>query len=154
MPACVQNPMRMRLNDGFLPVEAMQAICGAIALACLPFFGCSREEIAVRGRVTADSRPVDRGTITFLRADGIGPAVGSVVQKGEFDLGKQKGLTSGDYRATLEGFQVTGRMINDYQRGPIPETIPLALADNALAVKISAENAQKLELDFHTTVSK
>ncbi|MCC7086616.1 MAG: hypothetical protein IT427_16580 [Pirellulales bacterium] len=111
--------------------------------------GCGGE-LAVRGHVTADGQPVHAGTITFQRTDRSGAAIGGPVQNGEFDLGKGKGLLAGEYGATLEGFQTTRRTINDYQRGPIPETVPLTLVENTLTVQLSQSNARQLTLDFHS----
>lgn len=125
----------------------------ALNFAIVAATGCGGE-VAVRGHVTADGKPVHAGTITFQQTDHSGPAIGGPVKDGEFDLGKQKDLTAGKYEVTLEGFQTTVRTINDYQRGSIPETVPLTLAEKTIPVQISQANAHDLTLDFHTRKPK
>ncbi len=139
-------PPSVRRHRRQLPIVCRYGLGAVLVLAT----GCGRE-VTVRGYVTADGKPVHSGTITFQRVDPSGPAIGGSVKEGEFDLGNQEGLTVGQYGATLEGFQTTGRTINDYQRGPIPETIPLTLAEKTLTVQISKTNAQQLTLDFQST---
>jgi hypothetical protein len=128
--------------------------CCALAIVLLWFTGCRDKQIAVQGHVTAGGKPVESGALTLVRFDGNGKSFGAVVRNGEFDFGDQPGLAAGEYRATLEGFQATGRTINDVQRGPITETVPLAISDNAKQIQISSENAQNVQLEFQTIHSR
>ena len=154
MSACVPKLLQMRASYRWRSGSPRRMNRSTAALAILLVVGCSSEDLAVRGRVSADSTPVDSGTITFQQADRGRPTFGTAVRQGAFDFGKQKGFIAGTYHASVEGFQPTGRMINDYQRGAIPEMAPLVLSQNSIAVSISAENAQGLELDFHKQHSR
>ncbi len=121
-----------------------------LATSLLFAVSCGETVVGVSGIVTADGKQVDSGAITLQRADGSAPAEGATVEDGRFDMALRGGFAAGEYLVTLEGFQKTGRTIDDVQRGPIPETVVLNFAETSKKVEISADNAQDLKIDFHT----
>lgn len=122
----------------------------AVAFGLYLCIGCGESAVAVHGHVTADGKSVSTGAISLAQVDGARKTFGASVHDGEFAFGQQPGLVAGIYQATLDGFQNTGRMINDVQRGPIPETMPLTLVDNSQRVEITSENAGEMQLEFHS----
>ena len=65
-------------------------LAAASAAGLLAVAGCGGGSTSASGNVTYDGRPVERGAITFLPADGRGPAAGAEIRDGRYqadDLG-------------------------------------------------------------------
>jgi hypothetical protein len=73
------------------------ALGGCVLLAAA---GCG-SSTGASGSVTYDGRPVERGAITFLPADGQGPAAGGEIRDGRYRVGD---LTPGAKIVQIEAF--------------------------------------------------
>lgn len=149
-------PDRSKMTAAVPAVSAVATVQCFFALigVVLMIVGCQKRDVAVRGNVTADGEPVASGAITLVSMEAGGKSFGATIRNGAFDFGTQVGLNSGQYRVQLDGFQTTGRTINDVQRGPIPEKIPLVVSDNAKAIEISSESAHDVQIEFHSKQAK
>jgi hypothetical protein len=78
--------------------KRLLALTGCILLAAT---GCE-SSTGASGTVTYDGRPVEKGTITFLPADGQGPAAGGEIRDGQYRVDD---LTPGAKIVQIEAFQ-------------------------------------------------
>lgn len=105
----------------------------------------------VRGAVSVDAAPVDIGTISFRPAASPGVrGSGAAIVAGNFQLPADHGLKPGAYRVTVQASKKTGKIIQDPQRGKVPELATLTLIDSPQEVELSHDNAANLSLTFHT----
>jgi hypothetical protein len=118
----------------------------ALILSC----SSSSQLAIIGGTITVDDEPVETGTIHF-QPSGDTAAAGAAVTAGKFELRPKAGLTPGEYSVALHAFRKTGRIVNDPQRGRVPETAAVDVIDSPKAVKLSYENANDLKLNFSTS---
>jgi hypothetical protein len=79
------------------------ACCFAVT-ACLT--GCGHGELAsLAGTVSYEGRPVEKGTITFLPADGKGPTAAAPITDGKYSVK----VVYGRKVVKIEGFKVLGQ---------------------------------------------
>jgi hypothetical protein len=124
-------------------------VVGACLLAVAPGCGAGSKLTNVRGKVTIDNAPVESGTIHFQsKAAGKASSAGAAIKDGSFQLLSKAGLTPGEYEVSVQAFRKTGRIFNDPQRGKVPESVPVNLADSPQAVTLSSANQDSLELKF------
>lgn len=113
---------------------------------------CGAPELRLGGQVTVDGKPIDSGTIRFEQVDNAtGKSAGGSVIDGVMTIAPGHELSSGRYRVHVQAFKKTGRTLNDPQRGPIPEMIPLDLSDSPKEIEVAAENSNDLAIEFTTT---
>lgn len=85
-------------------VAVVLAACtGGMALP-----GCGRGGMPVSGAVSFDDAPVDRGTISFVPADGIGPTFGGLIEAGRYAV---VAPTPGTKIVRVSAVRPTGRKI-------------------------------------------
>jgi hypothetical protein len=48
----------------------------------------------------------------------------------------------------IQAFAKTGRIVKDPQKGDVPETAPISVADMPKEVSLSADNCRNLEINF------
>jgi hypothetical protein len=130
------------MRSGLLPFVAA---CG-FAIA-----GCSEtDRMMISGNVTIDQKPVDRGLITFKSVDDSVKPTGASVQNGKFSIDKSYGLRPGDYQVILQAQRLTGKKIRDRQMPKdVDEMVIISLKTDTLTAPITADNAQRLELNFN-----
>lgn len=142
---------------GSLPMSRCRLLLRArigilLSAGLLVVVGCEKEIASVRGVITVDGTPVESGVVSLQSTTGKENRGASIVQ-GRFDMGSKGDLTPGEYLVTVQCFQSTGRTFNDPQRGPIPEKVQLAVADDGQKIEIDSDNAENLKLEFHTKAS-
>jgi hypothetical protein len=123
------------------------------ALSCITL-GCgSRSELKVlRGAATIDGNPIDSGTIHFVpKENSKSRGIGGQIANGAFDLRAGSGTPYGEYTVSLQAFKNTGKIVNDPQRGRIPEKAPINAADSPKSVTVSTDNSSHLELSFFSS---
>jgi hypothetical protein len=81
------------------PLPLRLILSGLLGLALLAGSGCSGSTgVEVKGLVTRDGEPVDKGRIVFLPAQGTaGPAVGGTIDRGRYHISEREGLQEGKY---------------------------------------------------------
>jgi hypothetical protein len=123
-----------------------------LAVLALAFLvSCSSKEQldSVSGAVTIDGQPVDSGTVHIQAVGAETKAnAGGAVTNGKFLVESKAGLPPGEYQVVLQAFRKTGRMFDDPQRGKVPETTSVKLADSPQTVDLSVANAADLRLSF------
>jgi hypothetical protein len=93
---------------------------------------------------------MDSGTLRFDPiGDTSGKGGGGMVESGVLQLSSKQGLLPGKYRVSATAFRKTGKTINDYQRGNVPEMIPLSLKDSPHEIDLSRDAADK-SIEFKT----
>lgn len=119
--------------------------------AALLSAGCSgKGRLAVSGSVTVDDSPLATGTVSFQPAEEhLGSAGGSIVA-GKFELPAAHGLKPGQYLVTITGYRETGRMIKDYQRGMIAESVPIVFKETMPLAQTIAAQPSPLEFKLHS----
>jgi hypothetical protein len=94
-------------------VARLCATCLVIATC----FGCGKkgpQRAAASGHVALDGQPIDHGVIQFLPVGGtVGPETGGVIDKGHYDIPKQRGPVVGKSRIELRASKKTERKIQD-----------------------------------------
>lgn len=139
--------LRSRIGWGWVGV--------AIALA-LATEGCSRSSgrLGVTGTVSVDGKPLSSGSINFQPAPGLkAPSAGAPIENGRFSIPAAQGLLPGEYQVTIIGMQETGRMVEDEQRGKVPELAPIRFRE-AGTLKATIQAGQKSHFDFQLTSVK
>jgi len=135
-----------------LPSKPLLCVFVLAASALTTSCTSSSHLAAVSGTVTVDDKPVEMGTIHFQPTGGAAaPAAGAAVTDGKFELTPKVGLTPGEYSVALQAFRKTGRIMNDPQRGKVPETTPVAVIDSPKLMELSGENARDLKVGFSTS---
>jgi hypothetical protein len=108
--------------------------------------------VSIVGTVLVDGQPVDTGTLRLEPVEGTaGKGVGGSIQEGSIQMAPNCRLVPGKYLASAVVFRGTGRKINDYQRGPIEETVQLSLQDSPHPIELTPENARDLTIEFTTS---
>jgi hypothetical protein len=82
----------------------IQRLCWLVVLVAVP--ACDKNglsRVPVRGNVTYDGAPVERGMVTFRPASGSkGPAAGATIIDGEFIIAAEKGPTVGPHEVEIK----------------------------------------------------
>jgi len=119
-----------------------------------PMVGCSGGDgrLAVKGTVTLDGQPLERGSINFRPAPGNqAPSSGGTVRNGEFALPAAHGLKPGDYLVTIQAFRKTGKMVDDPQMGKIEEMAAIAFQETMpLEATVSADAENRFSFSLTT----
>jgi hypothetical protein len=90
----------------------MQRLSGLTALGMLVLLtGCGEETVGVRGRVTLDQKPIEKGAISFEPADGNGSTSGAEILDGEYEMVGKARITPGTKIVRIRATRKTGRMI-------------------------------------------
>ena len=63
------------------------------------------EKFTVAGTVTLDETPIEKGTISFLPADGNGPTAGAVIQNGRYSAE----VPAGSKKVSIQAPKVVGQ---------------------------------------------
>lgn len=81
---------------------AVNALAG---MALLVFAGCSAgqfDRLAVKGLVMQDAEPVERGSISFIPAEGSnGPSATAGITDGRYQFDKSNGPLAGHYKVVI-----------------------------------------------------
>src|SRR5438876_9410259 len=80
--------------------------------------GCSGNLATVEGNVTFDGQPVEKGSIIFEPADGVGPVAGGTIENGKYRLNWEEGLVPGKMIVRISAVRPTGRKIKAGPPGP------------------------------------
>lgn len=124
------------------------------AVMLLPAGGCGRTDgrLAIKGAVTLDGQPVDKGVVSFfpVTASKEATVAGAVVSRGRYALTPSKGLKPGAYRVEIRIPQPTGSMTVDRATGEsAPETREAAPARYNERSELQATVAPGMgDLDF------
>lgn len=95
----------------------------SILLACGMASGCGSgrdgpRRMGIRGNVTHKQQPVVRGVINLKPRQGtVGPATGTIVNNGSYEIRPDRGPTVGNYQAVLK------IMTSDQEATPHPESV-------------------------------
>ena len=102
-----------------LPVRLWERFTTVLLLVfVLTSAGCGDGKVRVRGTVTFDGKPVDRGVISFDPADGQGPNTGSEIADGRFELSGPAEAIPGKKIVRIRAFRITGRKIESGPPAP------------------------------------
>jgi hypothetical protein len=72
----------------------------------LGILGCSGNNLTkIRGDVTLDGKPIERGTIRAVAVDGKTPSAEAVIQNGKYEMQ----VTPGKKKIEIQGFKVVGQ---------------------------------------------
>ena len=113
--------------------------------------GCSSDtRLAVYGSVSVDDSPLTTGSISLQPIEEHLSSAGGSVVNGKFELPATHGLKPGKYLVTISGYRETGKMINDYQRGKIPEKASIKFSE-PMPIDVSiTDSSTTLEFKLHT----
>ena len=104
---------------------------------------------AVTGMVTVDGEPLDDAAISFQAAHGTkGPSSGGPVQDGKYRVSARKGLLPGTYKVTIIAMKKTGKMINDPQKGRVPELVQVRFREVPGEVTVVAGETHEFPFDL------
>ena len=121
-----------------------------VGLAGLSGCGSGDGRLAVSGTVTIDGEPLEGAAINFQPAAGTnGRSTGGPVQAGSFRVSTDQGLLPGTYLVTIIAMQKTGRMIEDPQKGRVPELVQVRFQE--LPGEVAAVAGRKNEFHFNLT---
>ena len=115
--------------------------------------GCGQNDgrQAVSGTINLDGKPLGDGAINFRPAAGTqGPSSGGPIDQGRFTVPAQAGLLPGTYEVTIIAMKETGRVINDPQKGPVPELVQVRFNRPPPHVTVSAGEKNDFEFELHT----
>jgi hypothetical protein len=129
-------------------ISAHSTIILAISAFCL---GCGIDDglTGISGTVSIDGQPAESGTIHFQPvADSQSKGAGGAINAGAFEVSDRVPLKPGEYDVVIQAFKRTGKIFKDPQRGDVPVTVPVTVADSPQRVDVTSENSQSLLLDF------
>ena len=157
--------MRISIErDGYVVGDAQPKMCFQIkrtasntgslmaALVVLSFFGCgSNDWASVKGTVTLDGEPLERGTVVFLNAERA-TGIGTIGPDGAYTVttGTRQGMAPGTYRVTITAFDAP----NPTAPGepPTPPLITPTKYNNAETSGLTAQiSAGSNRCDFEMT---
>ena len=102
-------------------------LCLCAVTGCLTLAGCGRgdglDRREVRGSVTLDGEPIEKGHITLFPL-GAGPVASGTVERGGFWIGESDGPIPGEYRVEITGTRETGKMLTIENPGGEPREVP------------------------------
>ena len=68
--------------------------------------GCSENGLVeVAGQVTLDDKPLEKGTISFMPADGKGPSAAAIIEQGAYSVE----VAPGEKKVEILGYKSTGK---------------------------------------------
>ena len=114
-------------------------------------FGCGRDDgrQAVSGTVRLDGSSLERGLINFRPLNGTqGPSAGEAVEEGRFRIPAEAGLMPGTYEVTIIAMKETGRVIDDPQKGRIPELVRIRFEQPPPQVTVSSQEKNQFEFEL------
>ena len=127
-------------------------------LALLALSGCGGSGVGVRGEVTYEGQPVEKGSITFLPTDGKGQPAGAAITNGRYNL---NAITPGPKVVQIEASKEQVFPLNreEVPRNTATRGKSARSGDSAKLIPPNAEgNNSKVEvapgrqlLDFHLT---
>lgn len=93
----------------------LRSVTPVSVLVLLPLLwacaGCGDGRVTVRGEVTFDGQPVEKGVIAFEPADGAGPMAGGEIRDGKYVLSGDSAVTPGEKIVRITGVRKTGRKV-------------------------------------------
>jgi hypothetical protein len=111
--------------------------------------GPSDGRLAVSGSVTVDGEPLDGAAINFQPATGTrGHSSGGPVQTGSFRVAAEQGLLPGTYRVTIIAMKKTGRMIEDPQKGRVPELVQVRFREFPGEVTVASGETNEYQFNL------
>ena len=128
-----------------------------LAMVC----GCSdrdpQRRRAIRGSVTLDGTPVEKGNIRF-QADGpTGTSSGALINGGEYSIPAEKGLSPGKYKVMIFAPKPgTGESVGAVPGDPVPPAVEMIPAEYNVNSNKFIEVAEKdlYEFDFDIVAKK
>ena len=124
-----------------------------VVVVCFLAIGCGSggNRFSVRGEVTADGQPLAEGSINFQPTGSTtGNTAGAMIKDGRYTVAANAGLAPGEYRVSIQGMHKTGKMVQDAQRGPVPEVVPLRFVERNLTAAVSADSRNEFDFDLTT----
>jgi len=117
--------------------------------------GSSTDRVPVSGVASYDGEPIENGTVELIPTDGTsGPATGSVIRGGRWEIAADKGpMSGGTYLVRITGVRKTGRKFVDRDRpnqtfDVFSNYIPVGYnAQSTLKITISPDSRQN-SIDF------
>lgn len=142
---------RPLLRDGLkrlLPRQTawgVRAVCGLMLVGII---GCGRGDgrQAVEGTVSIDGTPLVEGAISFRPRNGQGPSAGGLVVQGKFVVPAENGLLPGEYQVQVIAMRATGKTIQDPQKGPVPELVPVRFANPPADVTVQEDGTNVFDV--------
>lgn len=135
-----------------------------LALGLLALLGCGprSDRLAITGRVTLNSAPLDGGSIRFTSLKSQKAlASGAMVQNGEYKIPQEKGLTPGTYHVEISAPDTSAApiMIRATPGGPgiptQPERIPPEYnVDSKKTIQVTADGDNHFEFDIASRPKK
>jgi hypothetical protein len=95
---------------GFGRVHA-RACCVAMLVAIATVLGCGGGGASIQGNVTFDGQPVEKGSIVFEPADGLGQVAGGTIENGKYHLDSKSQLTPGPMIVRITAARSTGKKV-------------------------------------------
>lgn len=135
------------------PGKLYRWLATGLVAVTIPAIGCGEhgDRLGVRGAVTVDGEPLGQGSISFQPTGSTrGNTAGAVIRDGSYKIASDVGLAPGEYRVTFQATKTTGNMVQDAQRGPVPEILTLELAESPFEVTITAANSKQLDFNLTT----
>ncbi len=98
-----------------------KALAGVCCILGALFSGCGGDGMtAIRGNVLFDGKPVERGVIRFLAADGKTPTASAAIADGVYAAQ----IVPGEKHVQIRAFRVVGRRHHrDDPNGPLEDTL-------------------------------
>ena len=149
-----------------LIVPASSGTCAAlasIALGVLLFVGCGphTDRLEINGKVTLNGAPLDGGAIRFSSLGEKKMASGAMVNGGQYDIPREKGLLPGSYRVELSApdESVPPVMVRPPGGGPgslaAPERIPAEYNENSThTIEVTAGGDNQFDFDIVSKPTK
>lgn len=130
-----------------------------VCLALLVLTGCSTGSgrVAVRGRVTLDGEPVDKGHIRFMPEFDNGVPAAIQVLGGSYAFDERDGPKPGKYRVILNCEKPTGNKIPDLKSpkkhliDELKEAIPAKYNSSSTLLVVIQRSSHELDFDLKST---
>jgi hypothetical protein len=117
--------------------------------------GCSNGRYPVKGVVTFDGNPVERGTIVFEPADRQGPVTGGTISRGQYELAGNAAPFPGKKIVRVFAAKKTGRMVEVKYSNPkvmadeIVHYIPdIYNAKTTLSCEVADRTTNQIDFDL------
>ena len=140
-------------------IGALKSISLAIACLICISLGCS-DQVKLSGVVTLDSTPVEQGFVRFVPVEGTtGPASGSEIVSGQYQVKARGGLPEGTYRVEITAYRDIGvntSSSNASQQesilGPAKEQyIPSKYnSDSEVTIVVSLDETSQRDFELHS----
>jgi hypothetical protein len=129
-------------------ISAHSTIILAISAFCL---GCGVDDelTGISGTVSIDGLAAESGTIHFQPvAESQSRGAGASINAGAFEVSDRLTLKPGEYKVVIQAFKRTEKIFKDPQRGDVPVTVVIDVADSPKRINVTSENFQALSLTF------